>query len=166
MADTAGLKVASEHEDDCVVTVDLRSERAKGLRGEIKTALLEEAKGAKSGVGKASVPDHVVFGVVPTNFKGAIRVPLLRQQMALVLKGREERRREGGSRGACCLKATATAAEGASRGPGVQATKGPASNAEHRSGGSPFLYCSAGAVAVALTAYAYYFLSQRQRKRK
>lgn len=74
-----GLKLRSEHEDDCIATVDLLTDNAKavGVKDAFTAALTVAAKKAKDVVGKASVPDFVRFGAIPRNFKGAILVKQL-----------------------------------------------------------------------------------------
>lgn len=70
-----GLRLRSEHEDECFCTVQLISTKAQGLQQQIEACLqkLKKTKGDRL-VGKASVPDHIHFDAVPRNFKGAIKV--------------------------------------------------------------------------------------------
>jgi len=71
-----GLRLASEHEDECCATVELAQE-AEHKRGEMERTLL--AACAK-GVSKGSKPDRVRFAPIPRNFKGAIQLPALREE--------------------------------------------------------------------------------------
>ena len=72
-----GLALASEHEDDCCVTIELVSAEAQAKQAEIAATFLKEAKGA---VSKGAKPDRVRFAPLPRNFKGAVLVPELKQQ--------------------------------------------------------------------------------------
>ncbi len=66
-----GLKITSEHEDDCCVTVELVTDEARAKRNEIaETFLIEAAKR----VSKGAKPDRLRFAAIPRNFKGAILV--------------------------------------------------------------------------------------------
>lgn len=68
-----GLKLRSEHEDDCIATVELITDAAKGAKDAFTAALTVDSKRSKD-VGKASVPNFVRFAEIPRNFKGAILV--------------------------------------------------------------------------------------------
>jgi acyl-CoA synthetase (AMP-forming)/AMP-acid ligase II len=70
-----GLKVESEHEDSCCVTIELSPE-ANHLAPELEATFLEKAAGA---VSKGSHPDYLRLAPIPRNFKGAILYPQLRQ---------------------------------------------------------------------------------------
>lgn len=70
-----GLRLRSEHEDDCWCTVELCSERAAALKMEIEVALTTTCVAKDSPVGKGSRPDFVRFDAIPVNFKGALMVP-------------------------------------------------------------------------------------------
>lgn len=65
------LNNSSEHEDDCIATVELITPVAAARREEVRNILLEEVK-KEPKVSKSSVPDHVLFGRIPRNFKGTI----------------------------------------------------------------------------------------------
>lgn len=65
-----GLKIASEHEDDCFAIVQLSSDKLAH-----KSAIADFLSNAKThGVSKGAVPNHVVFADIERNFKGAILV--------------------------------------------------------------------------------------------
>ena len=70
-----GLRMRSEHEDDCWATVELKTDAATAIQSEISNALLVDARSKASGVSKGSWPDFVRFDRIPVNFKGAIRIP-------------------------------------------------------------------------------------------
>jgi len=63
-----GLRIDSEHEDSCCVTLDT-SKVPEVVREEISRTFLSEASGH---VSKGSRPDRLRFGPVPHNFKGAL----------------------------------------------------------------------------------------------
>ncbi|MEM7387761.1 MAG: hypothetical protein AAF514_22730, partial [Verrucomicrobiota bacterium] len=70
-----GLRLKSEHEDECCVTVDLQTEIATARQAEMEIHFLTDARKA---VSKGSRPDHLRFDSIPKNFKGAIVVPELK----------------------------------------------------------------------------------------
>ncbi|HUV38733.1 MAG TPA: class I adenylate-forming enzyme family protein [Planctomycetota bacterium] len=70
-----GLRLTSEHDDDCCVTVELKTPEAEKLKGEIERTFLVDAADA---VPKGSRPGFVRFAPIPRNFKGAILVPELK----------------------------------------------------------------------------------------
>jgi acyl-CoA synthetase (AMP-forming)/AMP-acid ligase II len=72
-----GLRLTSEHEDECCVTMDLRSDEAMTRRAEIERTFLSEARAR---VSKGAKPGRLRFAAIPRNFKGAILVPELREQ--------------------------------------------------------------------------------------
>ncbi len=80
-----GLRVASEHEDSCCVTIELGPEAAA------KQSQLEADFMKKAGqrVPKGFRPDYVRFASIPTNFKGLVLTAELKQdyQKALAAKG-------------------------------------------------------------------------------
>ena len=63
-----GLRIDSEHEDSCCVTLDI-SKVPTGVREEISRTFINEASGQ---VSKGYRPDRLRFGPVPRNFKGAL----------------------------------------------------------------------------------------------
>lgn len=72
-----GLKVNSEHEDACCVTIELKTEEAKKKRDIINQTFLEIGKQA---VSKGAKPDHVIFGEIQRNFKGAVLIKELSKE--------------------------------------------------------------------------------------
>lgn len=79
-----GLRLESEHEDSCCVTIEL-SKEATDVEAELKTAFIERAAGT---VSKSARPDYVRFGPIPRNFKGAILYSQLKQDFWDSLKNR------------------------------------------------------------------------------
>jgi acyl-CoA synthetase (AMP-forming)/AMP-acid ligase II len=73
---SVGLRLESEHEDACCVTLELKSPQAKALRDELERTFLEEARSA---VSKGARPDRLRFGPVPRTFKGSVRVAELKK---------------------------------------------------------------------------------------
>lgn len=71
-----GLRLESEHEDACCVTLDLKSPQARSLQEEIERTFLVEARSA---VSKGARPDRLKFGPVPRTFKGSVRVAELKK---------------------------------------------------------------------------------------
>ena len=72
-----GLRIASEHEDECCVTLELSSAEAEAKRPELESTFLSEAR---KGASKGARPDRVRFGKIPRNFKGAVLLSELRKQ--------------------------------------------------------------------------------------
>jgi hypothetical protein len=70
-----GLRVDSEHEDSCCVTIDL-SGKAIGRQQELEAGFQERA-GKK--VSKGARPDYLRFGKIPVSFKGAVLYPELKK---------------------------------------------------------------------------------------
>ena len=82
-----GLRLRSEHEDDCWLTVELVSDVARATgEATLWEGLTKGVKAKGSGVSKGSVPDFVRFGTVPVNFKGAVQVPELVAQCTVAFK--------------------------------------------------------------------------------
>eukprot|EP00946_MAST-07B_sp_MAST-7B-sp1_P005403 g5403.t1 len=78
-----GLKVNSEHEDDCCVTIELSGEPgavSQKYLDELAASFLAQACAKEGGVSKGAKPSHVRFASIPRNFKGAILVKELRRQ--------------------------------------------------------------------------------------
>ncbi len=69
-----GLRLESEHEDSCCVTVETKDQKAESKRGEMETTF---RKMAPQYVSKGARPDHVRFSAIPRNFKGAVQVKKL-----------------------------------------------------------------------------------------
>ena len=69
-----GLKVQSEHEDACCLTLEIKSPQAKkalGVKPEVLKHMMNQA------ISKSARVDHLRFGTIPRNFKGAILVKQL-----------------------------------------------------------------------------------------
>lgn len=64
-----GLRVTSEHDDDCLVTVELMESEAQAKQKEIEASFVKEAK---AHVSKGAKPSQVRFAAIPRNFKGDI----------------------------------------------------------------------------------------------
>ncbi len=78
-----GLKVDSEHEDACCVTVELRDEPALAKRDTIFESFL---RAAREEVTKGARPDYIRFADIPKNFKGAVQVPDLKKSFEAYLR--------------------------------------------------------------------------------
>ena len=77
-----GLRLESEHEDSCCVTIEL-GEEAVHREAELKADFLEKAYQT---VSKGSRPDYLRFAPIPRNFKGSILYPLLKQEFLKSVK--------------------------------------------------------------------------------
>ncbi len=66
-----GLRIDSEHEDSCCVTIEPKSAAAEKKITEIEDTFQQTAK---EEVSKGARPDYVRIGKIPRNFKGAILV--------------------------------------------------------------------------------------------
>jgi acyl-CoA synthetase (AMP-forming)/AMP-acid ligase II len=66
-----GLKVDSEHEDSCCVTIEIKNEQAQNKMAEIRKTFKNLAA---QHVSKGAKPDYVRFAQIPRNFKGVILV--------------------------------------------------------------------------------------------
>lgn len=88
-----GLKLNSEHEDECMVTIEWLNDHAKL---NFETALADEfvsvACQKDSGISKGSRPSFVRFGQIPRNFKGAILVKELKADWERELKNKKRRK--------------------------------------------------------------------------
>ena len=80
-----GLRVESEHEDSCCVTIQLGPEAAD-KRPQLEADFIDQAR---KRVPKGFRPDYVRFADIPTNFKGLVLIPELRleYQKSLEEKG-------------------------------------------------------------------------------
>jgi acyl-CoA synthetase (AMP-forming)/AMP-acid ligase II len=78
-----GLRLESEHEDSCCVTIELNKEVAD-VRPKLEANLIKKARV----VSKAARPDYVRFGPIPRSFKGAVLYPQLKQEYLDSLKNR------------------------------------------------------------------------------
>ena len=77
-----GLRLESEHEDSCCVTIELSREAANS-EPQLKASFIEAAS---QKVSKGSRPDYIRFAQVPLSFKGAILYPQLKQDFLDSLK--------------------------------------------------------------------------------
>jgi len=66
-----GLKVNSEHEDSCCVTIELRDRQAQKKVAEIRKTFQDMAA---QHVSKGARPDYIRFAQIPRNFKGAVLI--------------------------------------------------------------------------------------------
>lgn len=80
-----GLKVGSEHEDSCCVTIELKDEAARSKQPEMMNNFLEQAR---RHVSKGAKPDFVNFAPIPRNFKGAVLNNQLADQYRQWLQGK------------------------------------------------------------------------------
>lgn len=64
-----GLRVTSEHEDECLVTIELKEAEAQAAKDKIGSTFISEARKT---VTKGAKPDRVRFADIPRNFKGDI----------------------------------------------------------------------------------------------
>jgi fatty-acyl-CoA synthase len=76
-----GLRIDSEHDDSCCVTIELGPE-AKSL----EPLLQEDFRKAAMKLPKGYRPDYVRFADIPTSFKGAVLVPKLKEEFEKDLK--------------------------------------------------------------------------------
>jgi len=69
-----GLRIESEHEDNCCVTIEL-GPGALAKQPELEAEFIEKAR---QRVPKGFRPDYVRFAKIPTNFKGLVLIPELK----------------------------------------------------------------------------------------
>jgi acyl-CoA synthetase (AMP-forming)/AMP-acid ligase II len=85
-----GLRVESEHEDSCGVTIELNQETGPS-RTELEKSFLERASAT---VNKGCRPDYLRLAPIPRSFKGAVLYPQLkRDYLDSLKKGTALRRR-------------------------------------------------------------------------
>jgi acyl-CoA synthetase (AMP-forming)/AMP-acid ligase II len=72
-----GLRIDSEHEDACCVTIELIGEAAQELRGAIEASFIEKARVS---VSKGARPDYLRFAAIPKTFKGSILMAELKKE--------------------------------------------------------------------------------------
>lgn len=77
-----GLRLESEHEDSCCVTIELSQEVAD-VEPQLRANFIEAASGK---VSKGAKPDHLCFAQIPLNFKGAVLYPRLKEDFLDWLK--------------------------------------------------------------------------------
>ena len=75
----AGLRVLSENENSCCVTLELKTELAEKCAEEIRSTFLNEAR---KSVSKGAKPDFLRFGEVYRTFKGTIRLQEIKKEWA------------------------------------------------------------------------------------
>jgi acyl-CoA synthetase (AMP-forming)/AMP-acid ligase II len=71
-----GLRLESEHEDSCCVTIELKPENLEIIR----RLELDFLPLAAKKVSKGARPDHIRFAQIPLNFKGSIMYPRLARE--------------------------------------------------------------------------------------
>jgi len=79
-----GLRVESEHEDSCCVTIELSREVAD-MKPQLGASFLEKARNR---VAKYARPDYIRFARIPVSFKGAVLFPELKQDFKKSLEHR------------------------------------------------------------------------------
>ena len=79
-----GLRLESEHEDCCCVTIEL-SKEAASVESQLKDDFIEKASTI---VSKGARPDYLRFAIIPRNFKGVILYPELKKDFKDSLKHR------------------------------------------------------------------------------
>lgn len=72
-----GLRLDSEHEDTCCVTLELRESVPQAMQDAIAATFVSSAR---DNVSKGAKPDGLLLAPVPRNFKGAILVGELKKQ--------------------------------------------------------------------------------------
>jgi len=77
-----GLRVESEHDDSCCVTIEL-SKEATNVEPQLKADFIEKASTV---VSKGARPNYLRFGQIPRNFKGSVIYPQLKQDFLDSLK--------------------------------------------------------------------------------
>lgn len=80
-----GLRLHSEHEDSCCVTIEL-NEDAASAESRLRAEFIEEARQI---VSKAARPDYLQVGRIPRNFKGAVIYPELQRQFRDSLENKQ-----------------------------------------------------------------------------
>lgn len=81
-----GLRLESEHEDSCCVTIELSNDARGAVRKQLESNFLKDAR---ESVSKGAKPDYLRFGNIPKNFKGAILYPQLKRDLLGSLKDNE-----------------------------------------------------------------------------
>ena len=83
-----GIRLESEHEDSCCVTIELSDDVDDASRQRLESSFLEEAR---KSVSRGARPDYLRFASIPTNFKGATLYPQLKQDFLDFLKNNEKK---------------------------------------------------------------------------
>ena len=71
-----GLRLESEHEDSCCVTIEL-SKEVKDIESQLQAHFIATASPK---VSKGARPDYIRFAPIPLNFKGTVLYPQLKQE--------------------------------------------------------------------------------------
>ena len=79
-----GLRIESEHEDSCCVTIELGKEVAN-IEPQLRANFIETAS---KKVSKGARPDRIRFAQIPLSFKGVILYPQLKQDFMDWLKAK------------------------------------------------------------------------------
>jgi fatty-acyl-CoA synthase len=74
-----GLKVNSEHEDSCCVTIEIRDQQVQKKVAEIEKTFKDMAT---QHISKGARPDYIRFAEIPRNFKGAVLIKELAAQFS------------------------------------------------------------------------------------
>ncbi|MHC4873319.1 MAG: AMP-binding protein [Planctomycetota bacterium] len=78
-----GLRINSEHEDECCVALNLLGKDAAAVQERLQNEFIEKSKGKFS---KGCKPDLLVFTEIPRNFKGALLMNELRDTVKTKLQ--------------------------------------------------------------------------------
>jgi acyl-CoA synthetase (AMP-forming)/AMP-acid ligase II len=83
-----GLKIESEHEDACCVTIEFKDPSAGALQKTLNENFIDQARKC---VSKGARPDYLRFAEIPRNFKGALLIQELKRNFkAFLLKGKNQ----------------------------------------------------------------------------
>ncbi len=82
-----GIRLESEHEDSCCVTVELGNDVSGTNRRRLESSFLKDAR---KSVSKGVKPDRLRFAQIPRNFKGVVLYPQLKQDFLDFLRGKEK----------------------------------------------------------------------------
>ena len=82
-----GLRLESEHEDSCCVTVELFNDVSGANRQRLDSQFLKDAR---KSVSKGAKPDRLRFARIPRNFKGAVLYPQLKRDFLDFLRDNEK----------------------------------------------------------------------------
>lgn len=78
-----GMKIDSEHEDSCCVTIELKDNLALDKKEKIANSFIKEARRT---VSKGAKPDYLRFGQILKNFKGAFMLKEIRETFENIKK--------------------------------------------------------------------------------
>ena len=82
-----GIRLESEHEDSCCVTVELVNDVSGTDRRRLESSFLKDAR---KSVSKGAKPDRLRFAQIPRNFKGVVLYPQLKQDFLDFLRDKEK----------------------------------------------------------------------------